>query len=85
MAWTEGPSAPWLKIAKISIGIFTYLISNLGFDSSKNLNLALVILTQSFFIGAPGKAQPLGGESLLQARQGELLARRQGCPLRGGI
>jgi len=37
------------------------------------------------FFGAPGRAHPLGGESPLQARQGELLAGRQGCPPRGGI
>ncbi len=34
---------------------------------------------------APGRAHPLGGESPLQARQGEQLAERQGCPSRGGI
>jgi len=34
---------------------------------------------------APGRARSLGGASPLQARQGELLAGRQGCPPRGGI
>ena len=32
-----------------------------------------------FFIGAPGRAHSLGGESPLLARQGEELAERQGC------
>jgi predicted HicB family RNase H-like nuclease len=32
------------------------------------------------FVGAPGMAHPLEGGSPLQARQGELLAGRQGCP-----
>ncbi len=32
-----------------------------------------------FFIGAPGRAHLLGGESPPQTRQGELLAGRQGC------
>ena len=31
-----------------------------------------------FFIGAPGRAHPLGSESLLQARQGEVLADGKG-------
>jgi hypothetical protein len=34
---------------------------------------------------APGRAHPLGGESPLRTRQGESLAKRQGCPSRGGI
>src|SRR5271157_1139497 len=38
-----------------------------------------------FFIGAPGRAHSLGGESPLHTRQGEVLAERQGCPSRGGI
>ena len=33
-----------------------------------------------FFIGAPGRAHSLGGESPLHTRQGEVLAERQGCP-----
>src|SRR5437868_11510086 len=39
----------------------------------------------SFLFSAPGRAHSLGSESLLQTRQGELLAGRQGCPSRGGI
>ena len=34
---------------------------------------------------APGRAHSLGGGSPLQTRQGELLAYRQGLPLRGGV
>ena len=34
---------------------------------------------------APGRAHALGGSSPLHARQGEVLAGRQGCPPRGGI
>jgi hypothetical protein len=37
------------------------------------------------FIGAPGRAHSLGGESPLHTRQGEVLAEQQGCPSRGGI
>ena len=33
----------------------------------------------ALFIGAPGRAHLLGGESPLLARQGEELAERQGC------
>jgi hypothetical protein len=40
-------------------------------------------MVPSFFIYAPGRAHSLGGASPLQARQGELLAERQGCPPRG--
>jgi hypothetical protein len=35
--------------------------------------------TRLFFIGAPGRAHLLGGESPLLTRQGEELAERQGC------
>jgi len=38
-----------------------------------------------FFVCAPGRAHPLGGESPLRTRQGEALAERQGCPSWGGI
>ena len=31
------------------------------------------------FVGVPGRAHLLGGESSLLARQGEELAERQGC------
>jgi len=39
----------------------------------------------NFFCCASGRARSLGGESPLNTRQGEVLAERQGCPLRGGI
>jgi len=42
-------------------------------------------LEGAFFMCAPGRAHLLGGESPIQARQGELLSGRQGCPPRGGI
>jgi len=32
-----------------------------------------------FFVGAPGRAHVLGGESPLHTRQGEVSAERQGC------
>ena len=34
----------------------------------------------ALFLGAPGRALELGGASPPQARHGELLAGRQGCP-----
>jgi hypothetical protein len=39
----------------------------------------------AFRVCAPGRAHPLGGESPLHGRQGEVLAERQRCPSRDGI
>jgi 1-acyl-sn-glycerol-3-phosphate acyltransferase len=50
--------------------------------------LDIVILSAAmpcFFVGAPGRAHLLGGESPLHTRQGEVLAEQQGCLSRGGI
>ena len=44
-----------------------------------------IAVRRFLFIGAPGRAHSLGGESPLHTRQGEVLAERQGCPSRGGI
>ena len=65
-------------------------VSKLGVDKADTAKSRHIIKIENprltrVFIGAPGRAHSLGGESPLHARQGEVLAEPQGCPPRGGI
>ena len=74
----------WVLLALIVAGSMVGVVAAIQLPSPFYLWTAPAWLAW-YLYGAPGRAHSLGGGSPLHTRQGEVLAKRQGCPSRGGI